>query len=65
MEKVNIVSVSNFDLDDYNESFVAKEVRKDFAEGITEYLNETYSSDYGLDYYLVKPHDYVLKHFEP
>lgn len=65
MEKVSIVSISNFDLDDYNESFVARDVRKEFAHGIAEYLNENYSSDYSLDYYVVKPLDYVLKHFEP
>lgn len=65
MEKVNIVSISNFDLDNYNESFVAQDVRKDFAQGIAEYLNETYSSGDSFDYYVVKPHDYVLKYFEP
>jgi len=65
MEKVNIVSISNFDLDDYNESFVARNVRKDFAQGIAGYLNENYSSNDSLDYYVVKPRDYVLKHFEP
>lgn len=65
MEKVNIVSISNFDLDDYDEWFVAKDVRQDFAQGIVKFLNENYSSDDSLDYYVVRPRDYVLKHFEP
>lgn len=65
MEKVNIVSISNFDLDDYNESFVAKDVLQLFAQGIVEYLNDNYSSIDSRDYYVVKPLNYVLKHFEP
>jgi len=65
MKKVSIVSISNLDLDDYDEYFVAKDVRKDFAQGIVNYLNENYSSIDSLDYYVIKPRDYVLKHFEP
>lgn len=65
MEKVNIVSISNFDLDDYDEYFVAKDVRHDFAQGIVNYLNENYSSADSLDYYVIRPRDYILKHFEP
>ena len=65
MPKVNIVSISNFDLDDYDESFVAKDVPQLFAQGIVEYLNDNYSSISSSDYYVVKPLNYVLKHFEP
>ena len=65
MKKVSIVSISNFDLDDYDEYFVAKDVRQDFAQGIVKYLNKNYSSIDSLDYYVIKPCDYVLKHFEP
>ena len=65
MEKVNIVSISNFDLDNYDERFVAKDVNQYFAKGIVKFLNENYSGDDSLDYYVVRPRDYVLKHFEP
>lgn len=65
MDKYNIVGISNFDLDTYNETIVAKDVPSYYAKFIADGLNKQLSGEDSPDYYVVKPTDYVPHVFEP
>ncbi|AAV35842.1 orf22 [Lactobacillus phage LP65] len=65
MDKFNIVSISNFDLDTYNEHIVAKDVPIYYAKVIVEDLNKNCSGQDCADYFVIKPTDYVPHVFEP
>lgn len=65
MDKVNIVSISNFDLDNYNERTVAKDVPIYYAKVIVEAINKNFSGPDYTDYFVIKPTDYVPHVYEP
>ena len=65
MDKCNIVSISNFDLETYDEKIVAKEVPLYYAKFIVEAMNNKFSGDDSQDYFVIKPTDYVPYVFEP
>lgn len=65
MDKCNIVSISNFDLETYDEKTVAKEVPLYYAKFIVEYMNSKFSGSDSQDYFVIKPTDYVPYVFEP
>ena len=65
MNKCNIVSISNFDLETYDEKIVAKEVPLYYTKFIVEALNSKLSGEDSPDYFVIKPTDYVPYVFEP
>lgn len=65
MDKVNIVSISNFDLDDYDERIIVKDIPTYYAKVIVEALNKNFSGPDSADYLVIKPIDYVPHVYEP
>lgn len=65
MDKFNIVSISNFDLDGYNEHIVAKDVTIYYAKVIVEAFNKKFSGPDCADYFVIKPTDYVPHVYKP
>ncbi|HAX18416.1 MAG TPA: hypothetical protein DCY00_07475 [Actinobacteria bacterium] len=62
---MKIIGHSNFDLETVNEILIAENINPEYANGIVDYMNETFSSSSADYYFFLVEDDRELYKFEP
>lgn len=62
---MKIVGRSNFDNEMVNDVLVAENVSKDYADGILDYMNNTFCDERSTYCFFLEDDDYELYRFEP
>lgn len=62
---MKIIGKSNFDLDTVNDILIAEKVDPAYADGMVDYLNETFCDSHSTYCFFLVEDDYKLYRFEP
>jgi hypothetical protein len=64
-DAMKIVGKSNFDNEMVDDILIAENVNPDYADGMVDYMNETFCTEHSTYCFFLKEDEYKLYKFEP